>query len=91
MSNATDAATLAVNVVFFASLRETMGLNNLEMSGVADTTELINALRVQLGDNKAQILAQENIKIAVNQEIIEAPQTLNDGDEVAFLPPVTGG
>ena len=91
MSSATDPAAFTVNVVFFASLREAMGLNNLEISGVADTTGLINELRVQLGDDKAQTLAQENIKIAVNQEIIETPQTLNDGDEVAFLPPVTGG
>ncbi len=29
--------------------------------------------------------------MAVNQEMAAADSTLNDGDEVGFFPPVTGG
>lgn len=32
-----------------------------------------------------------NILMAVNQEYAESGQTVTDGDEVAFFPPVTGG
>ena len=38
-----------------------------------------------------EVLGQDNIIRAVNQEVAEAGQVLRDGDEVAFFPPVTGG
>ena len=34
---------------------------------------------------------QENVRIAVNQSLISGECALAAGDEVAFLPPVTGG
>jgi molybdopterin converting factor small subunit len=36
-------------------------------------------------------LTAENIRIAVNQNIIGEDIGVTDGDEVAFFPPVTGG
>ena len=37
-------------------------------------------------------LTAENVRIAVNQEFIDGEAAeLRSGDEVAFLPPVTGG
>lgn len=39
-----------------------------------------------------QPLAQKpNIKVAVNQQLSDWDQPLSPGDELAFLPPVTGG
>ena len=32
-----------------------------------------------------------NIKVALNQQLSDWDQTLSPGDELAFLPPVTGG
>ncbi len=34
---------------------------------------------------------KRSIRIAVNSEIVEVGTKLHDGDEVALLPPVTGG
>ena len=58
-------------------------------------------LMLRLGDDlpasAISALQQENIKVAVNQQLIEQADYENcslcfdDGDEVAFLPPVTGG
>jgi molybdopterin converting factor small subunit len=33
----------------------------------------------------------DNVSIAVNKCYKREPTTLNDGDEVAFLPPISGG
>ncbi len=33
----------------------------------------------------------EQVLVAVNQRIVSRQADLDDGDEVAFLPPVTGG
>ena len=36
-------------------------------------------------------LSAPQVLVAVNQEIVPLSAALADGDEVAFLPPVTGG
>jgi molybdopterin synthase sulfur carrier subunit len=79
-----------ITVLFFASLREQMGTAELAIS--ADTIDdLYQQLRQVLGDDRTQVLQAGNIRIAVNQHLVDATTALQDGDEVAFLPPVTGG
>ncbi len=81
----------AVTVKFFASLREAVGCAEVEVQA-ASLEQLKQALAAVLpADGMAELLA-ENVKIAVNQDIVEAADhELAPGDEVAFLPPVTGG
>ncbi|MGZ5258170.1 MAG: MoaD/ThiS family protein [Burkholderiales bacterium] len=44
------------------------------------------------GGEWAQALSETKpIRAAVNQEMASADTPVNDGDEVAFFPPVTGG
>lgn len=54
---------------------------------------LLAALKPALGADGYAALTAENVRIAVNQEFVEgaARVELKPGDEVAFLPPVTGG
>ena len=80
----------AVRVLFFASLREDVGCAEAQVQA-ADTAELLAALAAQLPEGAMQALTQDNVRIAVNQQIIEGNTPLGSGDEVAFLPPVTGG
>jgi molybdopterin synthase sulfur carrier subunit len=80
----------AVTVKFFASLREEMGQAEINVN--ADSlSEVMATLGQQLGIEKQRLLQQENIKVAVNQALMSGNCPLVDGDEVAFLPPVTGG
>ncbi len=82
--------TAAVTVKFFASLREDLGRAELELAA-ASVADLLDALRAELGADMAAI-EQENVRIAVNQDLIDdLTLPLTAGDEVAFLPPVTGG
>lgn len=75
-----------INVKYFASLREQLGKEKDELSAVnvdtvADVWNLANP-----GE-----CTQDNLLVAINQEYAQLDSEVNDGDEVAFFPPVTGG
>lgn len=80
-------------VIFFASIRDDLGTNQMSVDIESGTrvSALINALATMNGPEWGAILKAENIKIAVNQELITSDIELNAQDEVAFFPPVTGG
>ena len=80
----------AVTIKFFASLRQEMGLAEVNIKA-ASLSDVMTTLGDQLGIEKQRVLQQENVKVAVNQTLISGDCSLVDGDEVAFLPPVTGG
>ena len=79
-----------IKVLFFASLREQIGTGELTLKA-GNLAELFAQIEIQLGNQALQTLTADNIRIAVNQDLIDNETTLNEGDEVAFLPPVTGG
>ncbi len=77
---------MSVQVKYFASLRETMGRASDQVAITdASTVEKI----WQLATNHME--RPERLLVAVNQEYADFSQMVNDGDEVAFFPPVTGG
>lgn len=80
-------------IIFFANIREDLGTDQLDVSIPSGTrvSELINQLASDRGPEWAAVLGAENIKVAVNQELISSDIALNPNDEVAFFPPVTGG
>lgn len=81
---------MAIIVKYFASLRENIGRDgeSVEAAGIASVGDLRAAL-AKRGDVDADALA--GALCAVNYEYADDGQTLKDGDEVAFFPPVTGG
>ena len=80
-----------IKVLFFAKLREELRINELDIeykAEVASIRDLLSCLRQEY----QQIDNVKNIKAAVNQELVlDWDLSLNDGDEVAFFPPITGG
>lgn len=81
-----------VTVRFFASLRETIDRDAMRLT-LAEPT--LAGLRRQLAGclDKVQVAALDGqgVQTAVNQTIVQGEAGLRTGDEVAFLPPVTGG
>ena len=78
---------------FFASLRELADIDRIEIdlphgSGSGD---VMRALRDDLNPDALAAIEGDQVKVAVNQVILRTGQNLNEGDEVAFLPPITGG
>ena len=74
---------MRVTVRFFAGLRERTGRARLELDDVARVADVWPAL--DLGDEPPGLL------YAVNRESVERGHELADGDEVALIPPVSGG
>jgi molybdopterin synthase sulfur carrier subunit len=85
---------MALSVVYFARLRETLGLAHEEIAHSASLTtvaELLDHLRGRGGCWQEALASQRLFRVAVNQEMADAAMVLKDGDEVALFPPVTGG
>ena len=86
-----------IRVLFFASLREAVGASECELPMQGGSTRpfgleaLMSELKTRLAAGAYAALTGEHVRIAVNQELVAGACTLKAGDEVAFLPPVTGG
>lgn len=79
-----------ITVLFFARLQEDMGISELLMDE-SNAGQSAQALREALIARGKDILADESIRVAINQEFCGWDTEIKDGDEVAFMPPVTGG
>ena len=74
---------MPVKVRLFAGLRERAGYGERELEGIERVGDVWPAL--ELGDEP------EGLLYAVNREYADAGRELADGDEVALIPPVSGG
>jgi molybdopterin synthase catalytic subunit/molybdopterin converting factor small subunit len=74
---------VAVRVRLFAGLRERAGWSERELDEVAQVRDVW--ARLGLGEEPAGLL------YAVNKEYADPDRELADGDEVALIPPVSGG
>ena len=83
-----------LNILYFARLKETLGqgAERIELpAGVADVAGLTAWLRARGGVWEQELASSRPVRVAVNQDMARGDTQVNDGDEVAFFPPVTGG
>ena len=79
---------------FFASLREALGLpqESITIPAQVKTIADLRSHLAQLSEVWAEVLGnQKVIRCALNQHMVDATTPLEEGAEVAFFPPVTGG
>ena len=85
---------MKVELRFFASVREALGVAN-ETVSVPDTVVNVGDVRAWLrmrGGVWAETLAEGRaLRMACNHVMTNASQRITDGCEVAFFPPGTGG
>lgn len=83
-----------MNIVYFAWLREKIGVGEEAVSppaSVTDVAGLIQWLKGRSDGHAAAFANLELVRVAVNQEYARLIDPVAAGDEVAFFPPVTGG
>ena len=79
-----------IAVQYFARYREALGLDGEQLDGTFATLEQVREHLLARG-GAWTVLAEQNLMCARNQELCGLDQRLQDGDEIAFFPPVTGG
>jgi MoaD family protein len=79
---------MTVKVRLFAALRELAGASEVEAEG-RSAGEVVDALSGRFGERFAQIAAVGSV--VVNGERASRTTAVAAGDEVALLPPVSGG
>ncbi|WP_455211140.1 molybdopterin converting factor subunit 1 [Kaarinaea lacus] len=77
---------MAISAKFFASLRESLGLDESSVN-LSDAKTVAEVWRLTTQGKPMP----PNTLMAVNMEYVKSDHPLKDGDEVAFFPPVSGG
>ena len=81
---------MKVVVRLFASYRERAGRSEVELELPEGST--VGYLASEIAGRYPKIASKpENLVVAVNQEYRDHLYGLDDGDEVALIPPVSGG
>ena len=80
---------MPVKLVFLGKLADLAGAPEREVDAPLDWGSLVEALEGDLGD----ALSSDRVKLALNGAVLPEKSALfaEDGDEVALLPPVSGG
>jgi molybdopterin synthase sulfur carrier subunit len=82
-----------IRLRLLASIREELGIDieQLEVNDLECVEDLLERLRSRGGAWRRVLAEEQRVMIAVNQEMADRNTPLNEGDEVALFPPVTGG
>jgi len=79
-----------VTIRLFARLRELAGAGELTRQ-IPEGSSAMEVWQALAAEFPAMTDYGRSISCAVNEEYSRLTATLHDGDEVAFLPPVSGG
>jgi molybdopterin converting factor small subunit len=79
-----------VDVLYFGVLKDFFGgeHDRVELAAGGSVGDLLTLLRGRVGSD---LSVWTSLAVAVNREYAGVATTLRDGDEVALLPPVSGG
>ena len=84
---------MRVRVLYFGVLKDLFGTAEEELEAPVGTTvgNLLRILGERTSNVKMETKIWQSVAVAVNREYSSQGVALHDGDEVALLPPVSGG
>ena len=82
-----------VRVLFFGRLTDTAGMAEMSVNLPSDQigVDAFCALVTQSNSELAKLILGPSVRTVINHAIALPDAVVRDGDEVAFLPPVSGG
>ena len=93
-SRAVVPAVTTIRLVYLARLREAFGRADEDMALLEPTPTVAAVLAVLRGRGGAwaeELAPGRAVRVALNHTVAGGDAPLRNGDEVALLPPVTGG
>jgi molybdopterin synthase catalytic subunit len=91
MSELPGSVPLVIRVRLFAMLRERAGSGSLELRLAPGATVADALAALERDERLAELLARLPLRLAVNRDYADATTELRAGDELALIPPVSGG
>ena len=88
--NETDCNNISVRILFFGAARDAVGAEEASFTTAAPASVLTVKKAVFSRYESLSAFAQ-SLMIAVNQEYATDETAIKNRDEIAFLPPVSGG
>lgn len=87
---------MRVEVRLFANFREAAGSGSLELDADASTVgDVVDALLTRFPELEDAMMeggeVRNSVRLLLNGKVAEAEAAVEEGDEVAVLPPVSGG
>ena len=81
-----------VSVKFFAVMKKLVGRESIELPIDGQTTlrEILNQIEKEVPKIRA-IIKEGRTLISINQEMADEDTLVQNGDEIAMLPPFAGG
>jgi len=83
-----------MKLVYFASVREAIGLSSEDRDIPCDARTIGNFVIWLRGQSQEHAVALDDLsrlRFALDQNMVTADALLGDGKELAIFPPVTGG
>ncbi len=81
-----------ITLKYFASLRSIAGKDEESLDlGNETTVQKLSEILAKTTPQIGEMIQGKKILVAVNQDVATLDTVIHDGDEVAFLPPFSGG
>ena len=80
-----------MEVLFFGIAKDIVGASQMAFSSESDAPETVGALKAHLVKNYPEFSKLTSMAVAVNSEYAQDNVPLKRNDEVAVIPPVSGG
>ena len=91
MGNRGILDVMKTKILFCGQTRELIGLSDIEWEHLPCTVAELREQLSHQGDNWHYALTEKSCLCAVNKILVNDLHIVENGDEVAFFPPVTGG
>lgn len=84
---------MKIRIRYFASVREKLGIAEewVTLPDNLDTVDDVRLFLMKRGGVWADVLSAGQLKMACQLQMAKPETKINEGCEIAFFPPVTGG